>query len=82
MNRAFENMTGVSLLEHGAQAMKEQSERKEDLESALISWMPYEGLTWQEENELALQERCYPEYTERYKTTWKNYQDWRNDRKE
>jgi len=81
MNRAFKNVTGIPLVRHEAKAMKEQSERKEDLEDALMSWMPYEGLPWQEENELALKERCYPEYTKRYKASWKSFQDWRKDRK-
>lgn len=79
MSKAFEAVTGLPLHDHADEAMKEASERVENLEAALNTWMPYEELWWQDEDERALKERLYPERTDRYKRNLELYNIWRRN---
>jgi hypothetical protein len=76
MHSAFEAEMGVPLTDKGGKAIKELADRVEDLEAALNTWMPYEGLGWQKEDEAALIARRYPMRTPRYEYHWDSFQRW------
>lgn len=66
MRRAFEKVTEIYMPSAEEGSIKEVGERVEHLEAALNTWMPYEGLLWQEEAERELIKRRYPKNTGRY----------------
>ncbi|MCP4327170.1 MAG: hypothetical protein GY791_01875 [Alphaproteobacteria bacterium] len=80
MGQAFESVMGVPMMGHRDDALKIQSDCVEDLESALMYWMPYEGLPWQEQNEQAWRARVYPRKTQRYLKSWNSFQEWRREK--
>lgn len=82
MQQAFEKVMGVPLLRQESKALKEQSAREEDLEAALMTWMPYDDLPWQKEDEQAFKARCNPERTERYQNNWNSFQEWMRNKEE
>lgn len=77
MGKAFEDEMGVPLPTKDGLAIKEMSDRIEDLEAVLNTWMPYEGLAWQEEDEAKLLARKNPKRSLRYEYQWNSFQQWR-----
>ena len=66
MGSAFEAVMGM-ILGDPKVAVKVQSARIEYLEMGLMSWMPYENLPWQQEDEETYRQRKFPDKTVRYK---------------
>ena len=75
MGGAFESVMGMQLGNPDI-SVKEQSDRIEDLEMALMSWMPYENLPWQEESEKNYKSRKYPDKTKRYIKEYNSFKEW------
>jgi len=76
MSTAFETIMGIPLGPHSAKAMKEQSERVEDLEGQMMTWMPYDGLAVSQ-RDVVYKNRCYPVKSDRYVSDLKVFNEWR-----
>tara|TARA_R110002110_G_scaffold3305_4_gene16856 strand:+ start:457 stop:2043 length:1587 start_codon:yes stop_codon:yes gene_type:complete len=75
MGGAFESVMGMQLGNPDI-SVKEQSGRVEDLEMALMSWMPYENLPWQDRVEKNYKSRKYPDKSKRYIKEYKGFKEW------
>ena len=69
---------GIPLAGLERSAMKEKSERLEYLEGVLMSWMPYDDVPGQDENEKLYLERKHPTRSERYMNNLRMFNDWRS----
>jgi hypothetical protein len=75
MSEAFQAVMGVPL-GPPIKSVKEQSERTENLERALNTWMPYENLPWQKKDEESYKLRRFPKKSVRYKKEWEKFREW------
>lgn len=76
MYEAFDLVMGVPLRRPDNIAVKENGEREEDLEGPLLSWMPYDDLPWQVEDERRYLERIYPKKSGRYQRSYSEFLEW------
>ncbi|MEQ8604897.1 MAG: hypothetical protein RIB45_16405 [Marivibrio sp.] len=77
MYAGFENVMGIALPAKPGDALKEKLERAEDLYGQLMSWMPYQDVPGQRDNEEAYMARVRPIRTDRYQTSWVQFEAWR-----